>query len=51
MADRNERRGELPRERDDEAAKPDKKPRPNCDTKDDGRGRDASRTGSDSNHS
>lgn len=51
MTDRKERRGELPRDREDEATKRDDQPRPNRDTKDDGRGRDASRTGSDSNRS
>jgi hypothetical protein len=51
MPDRNERRGELSPHRQDEAAPPDPKPRPNTDTRDDGRGRDASRTGSKSNAS
>jgi hypothetical protein len=51
MTDRQEKRGELTRERLDEAAEPDAPPRPNLNTKDDGRGRDASRTGSDSNES
>lgn len=49
MTDRQEKRGELTRERIDEAAEPEAPPRPNPNTKDDGRGRDAGRTGSESN--
>jgi hypothetical protein len=51
MTDRQEKRGELPRDRLDEAAKPDPPPQPNRNTRDDGRGRDAGRTGSESNAS
>jgi hypothetical protein len=51
MTDRQERRGELPQHRTDEQAPPDPAPKPNRETRDDGRGRDASRTGSDSNPS
>ena len=47
MSDQD-KRGELSKDRRDEVAPEDPKPRPNLDTKDDGRGRDASRTGSDS---
>lgn len=49
MPERNPRRGELPPNKSEQAAKPDPEPQPNRNTKDDGRGRDASRTGSDSN--
>lgn len=51
MADHNPRRGELTPDKARKAAKLDPKPRPNEATKDDGRGRDARRTGSDSNPS
>lgn len=49
MTDRQEKRGELTRDRMDEAAQPEAPPRSNNNTKDDGRGRDAGRTGSESN--
>ena len=49
MADHNSGRGELRPDKSKQAATPDRKPQPNRNTRDDGRGRDASRTGSDSN--
>lgn len=52
MPNRKRQRGELPPDRLDEAADPkpvESAPQPNRSTKDDGRGRDARRTGSDSN--
>ncbi len=49
MTEADNRRGELSRHRAGERAPADPPPRPNRETKDDGRGRDASRTGSDSN--
>lgn len=49
MTDRKDHRGELPKHRNDEQAPADPSPKPNRDNRDDGRGRDASRTGSDSN--
>lgn len=52
MPNPKRRRGELPPDRLDEAADPrpvESAPHPNRNTKDDGRGRDARRTGSDSN--
>ena len=50
--DDNRDRGELPRHREDERARQQEaqqEARPNRNTRDDGRGRDAGRTGSDSN--
>lgn len=53
MADKdNRQRGELPPHREDDLARQQKtqeEAQPNRNTRDDGRGRDASRTGSDSN--
>jgi len=54
MADRENIRGELPkhqREPDDPRREPLADARPHREQRDDGRGRDASRTGSDSNES
>ena len=50
--DDNRERGELPRNREDERARrqeAQQQAQPNRNTRDDGRGRDAGRTGSDSN--
>ena len=50
--DENRERGELPRHREAECARQQEaqqKAQPNPNTRDDGRGRDAGRTGSDSN--
>jgi hypothetical protein len=50
--DDNRARGELPRHRDDERARQQEaqqEARPNPNTRDDGRGRDAGRTGRESN--
>jgi hypothetical protein len=51
MADRNEQRGELPRHERDRSAKPTPKAKPGRTKQEDGRGRDAGRSGSESKRS